>query len=148
VLVEPSPKFHCREVGVPVDVSVNCTVWPTVGEFGLKLNDAAGPSSTVSVRVVVLEPVAFETVKVTVLEPAAAKMWLGFWAVLVEPSPKFHSQEVGLPVDTSVNWTAWPGTGLEGAKLNEAESKVMDATVSVRLPYLEPELQLAVMLTV
>ena len=95
-----------------------------------------------------MEPVALETVNDTVLEPAAAKAWLGFLAVLVEPSPKFQSQDVGLPVDMSVNWTAWPGTGLAGAKLNEAESRLMDATVSVRLPCLEPELQSAVKLTV
>jgi hypothetical protein len=25
VLVPPSPKFHCHEVGLPVDVSVNAT---------------------------------------------------------------------------------------------------------------------------
>jgi hypothetical protein len=35
VLVEPSPKFHCQEVGVPVEVSVNWTVCPTLGVAGL-----------------------------------------------------------------------------------------------------------------
>jgi hypothetical protein len=35
VLVVPSPKFHCQEVGDPVEVSVNCTAWPAVGDAGL-----------------------------------------------------------------------------------------------------------------
>jgi len=35
VLVDPSLKFHCQKVGPPVDVSVNCTAWPAVGEAGL-----------------------------------------------------------------------------------------------------------------
>ena len=29
----------------------------------------------------------------------------GFWAVPVLPSPKSHTQDVGEPVDSSVNWT-------------------------------------------
>ena len=29
----------------------------------------------------------------------------GFWVVAVVPSPKFHSHEVGAPVEVSVNWT-------------------------------------------
>jgi hypothetical protein len=40
VLVDPSPKFQDHEVGVPVEVSVNCTVRPTVGETGLKVKEA------------------------------------------------------------------------------------------------------------
>ena len=35
VLVVPSPKFHDHEVGVPVEVSVNCTDWPAAGDAGL-----------------------------------------------------------------------------------------------------------------
>ena len=65
----------------------------------------------VMVRVAVLEPELFVTVKVTVIDPAAVKAWLGFWAVLVFPSPKFHCQELGLPVDVSVNWTDCPAAG-------------------------------------
>jgi hypothetical protein len=35
VLVDPSLKFHCQEVGVPTDVSVNATDCPTAGDAGL-----------------------------------------------------------------------------------------------------------------
>ncbi|MGA2362179.1 MAG: hypothetical protein ABSG73_06925 [Candidatus Aminicenantales bacterium] len=42
------------------------------------------------------------------------KEWLGFWAVEVVPSPKFHSQDVGDPVDVSVNWTVCPAFGDAG----------------------------------
>jgi hypothetical protein len=34
-LVVPSPKLHFQEVGVPADVSVNCTACPITGEAGL-----------------------------------------------------------------------------------------------------------------
>jgi hypothetical protein len=42
VLVPPSPKSHDHAVGLPVVVSVNCTVWPADGEAGEKVNEAAG----------------------------------------------------------------------------------------------------------
>jgi hypothetical protein len=35
VLVIPSPKFHCQEVGEFVEVSVNWTVFPVAGDPGL-----------------------------------------------------------------------------------------------------------------
>jgi hypothetical protein len=35
VLVPPSPKLHDHEVGVPVEVSVNVTACPAIGEAGL-----------------------------------------------------------------------------------------------------------------
>ena len=35
VEVAPSPKAHCQIDGLPVDVSVNWTVWPVAGEAGL-----------------------------------------------------------------------------------------------------------------
>jgi len=73
---------------------------------------------------------------------------LGFWAVLVVPSPKFHSQEVGDPVEVSVNCTACPAVGAAGEKVNEDDRTDMDATVSDRLPCFEPELLLVVSVTV
>ena len=36
------------------------------------------------------------------------------------PSPNAQDQEVGPPVDASVNWTDWPTTGLGGEKVNMA----------------------------
>jgi hypothetical protein len=41
-------------------------------------------------------------------------VWLGFWDAEVEPSPKLHDQDVGDPVDVSVNVTAWPTLGEAG----------------------------------
>ncbi len=75
---------------------------------------AVSPVATVRVWLVVLEPDAFVTLKVTVNVPAVAKAWLGFCAVLVPESPKFHCQEVGEPADVSVNCTAWPVAGEAG----------------------------------
>jgi hypothetical protein len=69
------------------------------------VNDAATAATTVTVRVVLIDPEALVAVRVTVLAPAVVNAWLGFWEVLVPPSPKFHCHEVGLPVDVSVNAT-------------------------------------------
>jgi hypothetical protein len=54
VLEAPSPKFHCREVGEPVDVSVNCTACPAAGEAGLKVKDAVSDCPMMIVRLVLL----------------------------------------------------------------------------------------------
>jgi hypothetical protein len=101
---------------------------------------------TVLVDILELEPLA--TVRVTVVDPAVANAWLGFWAVLVVPSPKFHCQEVGDPVEVSENCTACPAIGAAGEKVKEDDSTDMDATVSVWLPYFGPELEPAVSVTV
>ena len=61
-----SPKFQSQEVGPPVDVSINCTACPGVGEEGLKVKDAASESATVIDWLTVLEPELKPTVKVTV----------------------------------------------------------------------------------
>jgi hypothetical protein len=50
-----------------------------------------------------VEPALLLTIRVTAYDPVAEKEWLGFRAVLVAPSLKSHSQEVGLPVVVSVN---------------------------------------------
>ena len=105
VLVPPSPKFHCHEVGLPIEVSVNATDCPGAGKAGLYVKDAVSAPPTVTVRVVLLEPEPLVAVRVTVLDPAVVNAWLGFRDVLVPPSPKFHCHEVGLPVVVSVNAT-------------------------------------------
>ena len=122
VEVVPSPKAHSQEVGLPVEVSVNCTDWPAAGELGLKVKDAVRVAAgrTFTVRLVLLEPVPLLTVRVTVKEETVVYVWLGFWEDEVPPSPKFHCQEVGLPVDVSVNCTACPTTGDAGAYVKEA----------------------------
>jgi hypothetical protein len=106
VLDVPSPKFHCQEVGVPVEVSVNWTDCPTTAEAGLKVKEAVRAVVTVTVRLTLLEPELLVTVRVTVFDPAVVNAWLGFWTLEVDPSPKFHCQEVGFPTEASVNCTA------------------------------------------
>jgi hypothetical protein len=65
---EPSPKSQAQEAGLPVDVSVNCTVRPATGDVGLKVNEAVIPASPiVTVRLMLSSPFAPITVKVTVL---------------------------------------------------------------------------------
>jgi hypothetical protein len=68
VLVAPSPKFHCQDVGEPVEVSVNCTACPAAGDAGLKLKDAEGMDKgfTVSVWLAVFVPELLIAFKVTV----------------------------------------------------------------------------------
>ena len=70
MLVEPSPKSQLQDVGVPVDESVNWTDWPAAGEAGLKVKEAESAATTVTVRLVLLEPEPLVTVNVTVLAPA------------------------------------------------------------------------------
>jgi hypothetical protein len=70
VLVIPSPKFHCHKEGLPIEVSVNWTACPAVGEAGLKVNDAVSAVATVTVRLALLEPEPLATVRVTAFDPA------------------------------------------------------------------------------
>jgi hypothetical protein len=114
VLVAPSPKFHCQIDGAPVEVSVNRTDWPTAGDDGLKVKEAVKAVETERVRLVLFEPAVLVTVSVTVFVPAVVYVWLGFCDVEVPPSPKFHSHDVGDPVEVSVNWMAWPAVGVAG----------------------------------
>ena len=104
----------------------------------------AGATLMVLVTLAELEPLA--TVNRTPYEPAAAKTWLGWRVVLVDPSLKSHCQEAGVPVEVSVNWTACPATGEGGVKVNEAVSA--GATVSVRLVLAEPDVLATVRVTV
>ena len=100
---------------------------------------------TLIVRLMLLDPELFVTVSVTVLDPAVANVWLGFWEVLVPPSPKFHCHEVGLPVDVSVNATDCPNVGEAGLKVKDATGAF--PTVTVRFTLLDPELFVAVRIT-
>ena len=63
------------------------------------------------------------------------------------PSPKFHDQDVGLPVDVSVNWTACPTEGRTGAKAKDDVSTDIEATVTVLLACFEPVLLVEIRLT-
>ncbi|MCG7851115.1 MAG: hypothetical protein MIO92_01190 [Methanosarcinaceae archaeon] len=74
VLVPPSPKFHCHEVGPPVEVSVNATACPGVGKAGLNVNEATSPVvPTLTVRLTLLVPESFVAVRITAYDPEAAK---------------------------------------------------------------------------
>ena len=97
-------------------MSVNCTVCPSEGNDGLNVNDAISveAGATLMIWVEVLDPELLTTVRATAWDPAAVKVWLGFRIVLVVPSLKFHCQDVGLPIDVSVNCIAWPATGEAG----------------------------------
>jgi hypothetical protein len=66
--------------------------------------------------------------------------------LLVAPSPKFHRHEVGEPVEVSVNCTACPAAGDAGLKVNDAVRA--GTTVTVRVTLWEPELLVAVRVTV
>ena len=105
MLDAPSSKFHCQDVGPPVDVSANCTYWPVTGEPGLNVKDEVRTDIVVTVMAWLpcLDPELVLAVNVTTNVPALGKAWLGFFAVLVDPSPKPHCQEVGLPEVVSAN---------------------------------------------
>jgi len=70
VLVAPSPKLHCQEVGPPEVVSANCTVCPGPGVVGLKTN-VAGESAgtTVTVFVAFFEMVLLAATRVILRNP-------------------------------------------------------------------------------
>jgi len=72
VLVPPSPKSHCQEVGVPVEVSMKVTTWPGAGEAGLKVKEASRDvaGTTITVRLTELLPDPPDTVRLTVKDPA------------------------------------------------------------------------------
>jgi hypothetical protein len=62
-----------------------------------------------------LAPSALAAIKVTLNGPGPPYTCVGFCCVETgDPSPKFHDQDVGLPVDVSANWTSWPTTGFGG----------------------------------
>jgi hypothetical protein len=63
-------KSHCQEVGLPVEVSVNCTVCAAFGEAGLKVKETVSAVATVTVRLTLLEPEPLVAVSVTVFDPA------------------------------------------------------------------------------
>ena len=112
------------------------------------MNDAASVCAgiTLIAALLILEPEALLTVRVTLYVPAVENAWLGFWAELVDPSLKFHCHEVGDPVDVSVNCTACPPAGEEGVKPKEAVRAA--TTVTVRVTLVEPEALVTVKVTV
>jgi hypothetical protein len=105
-----------------------------------------GAAATVTVLVALEVEPAFEAVRVTAYEPAAAKACVGFRLALVAPSPKLQLHDVGPPVVVSVNWTDWLTAGEPGLYVKDAASAA--ATVTVLVMLWEPELLVAVRVTV
>ena len=107
VEVLPLPKSHDHDVGLPVEVSVNCTANGAVPDVGDAVKLATtGMAWTVTVVVAEVAPPALDAVRVTVYVPALAYVVDGFCDVEVLPLPKSHDHDVGLPVEVSVNCTA------------------------------------------
>jgi hypothetical protein len=68
VLADPSPKLQAQELGVPVDVSVNCTDCPAVGRTGVYVNDEARTDveATVTVLLTCFDIELFFAMRLTV----------------------------------------------------------------------------------
>jgi hypothetical protein len=148
-LVVPSPKLHDHTFGLPDEVSVNVATCP----FVTTVNDAVIPELPAAVTVMLwlldFDPAALLAVSVIVNVPALAKMWLGFCDVLVDPSPKFQDQPVGLPVEVSVNVTDCAVVGEAGENVNDAVGALAAAlTVTLWLAEFDPPALLAVSVTV
>jgi hypothetical protein len=97
---------------------VNWTVVAVVGASGEKEKSASGATTFVATSMslaVEFCPPAFAAVSVTWKRPALANACVGLGCVELLPSPKFHCQDVGLPVLVSVNVTASPTKGFCGA---------------------------------
>jgi hypothetical protein len=79
VLVAPSPKSQCQEVGAPEEVSANWVSCPAFGEEGLNTKVAvAGAGIIVIVLSALLEPERFVATRVTLRNPDFVNTWMGF----------------------------------------------------------------------
>lgn len=115
VLVDPSPKFHNHDVGELVEVSVKVTV----RLLAVKLA-TGGAGDTVTVLVLVLDPMLLVTLRDTLYVLAVVKVTgPGFCSVLVDPFPKVHNHEVGFPVELLVKLTTSGAFPLLGDTLNK-----------------------------
>lgn len=53
------------------------------------------------------------------------------------PSPKFQSQDVGFPMEVSMNCMDWPGAGEAGLYVKDAARESDEATMTMRLKLLD-----------
>jgi hypothetical protein len=67
--------------------------------------------------------------------------------VLADPSPKFQLQDVGPPVDVSVNCTACPVAGEAGLHVKEATREFAAATLTIWVTESCPEAVMIVKVT-
>jgi hypothetical protein len=86
-----------------------------------------GFAITTIVWVVELTPAAFDTVKETVYEPAAAYVCVGFCWLDVLPSPKVQAHDEGEFVEKSVNVTVEPSQ-TEFGEVKDAVGGLLDGT--------------------
>jgi len=94
---------------------------------------------TVTVWLAEVEPAALVAFSVTVKVPDVAKAWVGFWLVLVPPSPKVQAHAVGELVEASMKVTVAPMTGVLGEKLKAATGAFwVDGLVALDPPPLQP----------
>jgi hypothetical protein len=75
VLVRPSPKFHCQEVGVPVEVSKKLIVCPRTGVLGVYVKSAMSveAGATMMLRLTLVELEALVTARIMLKVPATEK---------------------------------------------------------------------------
>jgi hypothetical protein len=79
VLVAPSPKSHCQEVGSPEEVSANWAICPAFGEEGLNTNVAVAGAGIIEIVLsALLEPALFVATRVTLRNPDFENAWTGF----------------------------------------------------------------------
>ena len=143
-MTESPSKSHSHAVMVPssVDSSVNCTDSPDAGFTGANEKSAVGaPTSMIGTSRLVesVRTWVSVTVRVTRNEPLDANVWFGFWALLVEPSPKSQchaTTAASASVDRSVNETADPTSCSGGLKEKLATGRTRTGTpASVSSPW-------------
>ena len=91
----PPGNDHCTVVAF-VEVLLNSTVSGSHPVVGVAVNAATGGVASTTVLLLVEVPQILVVVNVTLYVPPVVKVWVGFWSVLVVPSPKFHKKPVPL----------------------------------------------------
>jgi hypothetical protein len=145
----PSPKFQVHAVGELSVVSVNWTACPVEAGFGLieKCGSGSVPAgaATTTFRETDALPAELVALSVTVKVPAETKTCVGLCTAEVPPSPKVQAQDVGAPLETSVNWTDWLVAGADGEYENAATGTVAAGlTVTVLVEEALPDALVAV----
>jgi hypothetical protein len=95
----------------------------------------------------ILEPVLLLASKLTFRNPEARYLWDGFCSMLVDPSPKSHLQEVGLPVEASTNWTVCPSVGNLGPYVKDTLRSLVRAAARTANRLLELVLMVCAIVT-
>ena len=113
--------MNCTGNGVRPDVwsAVNDATGAGTGAGG-GVGGVGGVAAVMDLVIGPLAPTSLLDVSVTVYVPAAAKVCDGFCAVEVAPSPKFHDQLLGEPLEVSVNCTANGALPDSGDAVNDA----------------------------